>query len=192
MNIFHRWYCRSEGWAKAMHEGLMPSVLRDVDLGDNVLEVGPGPGVTTDWLRERVPHLTAVEIDHKLATSLHRRLEGTNVTVVEGDGTAMQLPDASFTGAVCFIMLHHVPSADRQDRLLSEVCRVLQPGALYVGADSTPSLMWNIYHLFDTRVPVDPDTFGARLERAGFVDVNVRRAPGGRTGFDFRARKPTG
>ena len=167
----------------------LPLMLENVDLSDDVLEIGPGPGVTTDWLRTRVPHLTAVEIDEALAESLRRRMEGTNVTVVEGDGTAMQFPDATFDSAVCFTMLHHVPSPELQDRLLGEACRVLRPGAVFIGSDSTPSLMWNIYHLFDTRVPVDPDTFGGRLERAGFTDPQVRRFPGG---FSFRARKAEG
>jgi ubiquinone/menaquinone biosynthesis C-methylase UbiE len=137
-----------------------------------------------------VPHLTSVEIDHKLATSLRERLEGTNVTVIEGDGAAMQFADNSFSSAVSFTMLHHVPTAELQDKLLAEACRVLRPGGVLIGSDSTPGLMWNIYHLFDTRTPVDPETFAPRLERAGFADVNVRRAPGGRSGFSFSARKP--
>ena len=186
MNLFHRWYCRSDRWARAMHQYL-PLMLQDVDLGDEVLEIGPGPGVTTDWLRTRVPSLTAVEIDHALAESLRRRTEGTNVTVIEGDATAMELPDGRFSGAVSFTMLHHVPSPELQDRLLAEACRVLQPGGVFVGSDSTPSLLWNIYHIFDTRVPVDPDTFGGRLERASFADAQVHRFPGG---FSFRAQKP--
>lgn len=165
----------------------LPLMFENVDLGDHVLEIGPGPGVTTDWLRTRVPHLTAVEIDHALAESLRRRMEGSNVTAVEGDATAMQLPDATFDSAVCFTMLHHVPSTELQDRLLAEACRVLRPGAVFIGSDSTPSLTWNIAHLFDIRVPVDPETFGGRLERAGFADAQVRRFPGG---FSFRARKP--
>ncbi|MDP3768787.1 MAG: class I SAM-dependent methyltransferase, partial [Dehalococcoidia bacterium] len=160
-----------------------------VDLGDDVLEIGPGPGVTTDWLRERVPRITAVEVDGSLAESLRRRMDGTNVTVVHGDATAMEFSDASFSGAVCFTMLHHVPSDQLQDHLLSEACRVLRPGGVFTGSDSTPSLMWNIYHLFDTRVPADPETFGKRLERAGFADARVQRFPGG---FSFRARKPGG
>ena len=186
MNLVHRWYCRSDGWARTMHRYL-PMTLQDVDLGDDVLEIGPGPGVTTDWLRERVPHVTAVEIDHALAESLRRRTEATNVTIIEGDATAMELPDGRFSGAVSFTMLHHVPSPEAQDRLLAEACRVLRPGGVFVGSDSTPSLTWNIFHLFDTRVPVDPDTFGRRLERAGFADPHVRRFPGG---FSFQARKP--
>lgn len=188
MNLFHRWYCRSRGWADLMQQRIVPWVLKDIDLGDNVLEIGPGPGVVTDWLRTRVPRVTSVEIDHALAESLKRRMDGTNVTVVEGDATAMQFADSSFSSAVCFTMLHHVPSPQLQDKLLAEACRVLRPGAYLAGSDSTPSLMWNIYHLFDTRTPVDPDTFGSRLERAGFAEIDVQTNPRG--GFTFRARKP--
>ena len=172
-----------------MHEGMLPNVLRDVDLGDHVLEVGPGPGVVTDWLRERVPRLTSVEVDPKLAASLQRRMEGTNVTVVAGDASDMKFGDGSFSSAVSFTMLHHVP-ARLQDRLLAEVCRVLRPGGVFIGTDSTPTFMWNVYHLFDDRNPVDPDTFAGRLEAAGFTDASARRW--GKSGFGFRARKPGG
>ena len=166
---------------------MMPAVVGDKPIGDDVLEIGPGPGATTDWLRARVQHLTSIEIDPKLASSLRSRLEGTNVTVVEGDATKMPFPDVSFTGAVSLTMLHHVPSTELQDRLFAETCRVLETGALFVGGDSTPSLQWNIAHLFDTRVPVDPDTLAVRLERAGFVAPKVTRS--GRY-FSFMARKP--
>jgi len=186
MNIFHRWYCNSKGWASAMRQYL-PMMLGDVDLGNDALEIGPGPGVITDLLRERVPHLTSIEIDHALAESLRRRMDGRNVTVVEGDGADMPFPDASFDSAVSFTMLHHVPSPELQDKLLAEAARVLRPGGRFVGSDSTPSFRWNVFHLFDTRVPIDPDGFAARLERAGFVEAQVRRYPGG---FSFRAAKP--
>ncbi len=187
MNLFHRWYCRSDGWARTLQGGMMPWVLDGVELGTNVLEIGSGPGLSTDWLQPKVEQLTSIEIDHQLAESLRQRLEGANVTVVEGDATAMAFPDASFSSVVCFTMLHHVPSAELQDRLLAEARRVLQPGGAFAGADSTPNLRWNIAHLFDTRVPVDPETFGERLEAAGFTDATVRH---GDQVFSFRARKP--
>ena len=85
MNLVHRWYCKSDMWARSLQGKVLPRVLADIDLGDSVLEIGSGPGVSTDWLRTRVPHLTTIEIDHALAQSLSRRLEGENVTVVEGD-----------------------------------------------------------------------------------------------------------
>ncbi len=186
MNLVHRWYCNSDGWAKQMQQYL-PRMLGETELGLDLLEVGPGPGVTTDILKGRVQHVTAVEIDHKLAAKLQTRFAGSNVTVVEGDATKMDLPDNRFSSAVSFTMLHHVPSPELQDRLLAEVNRVLAPGGVFLGSDSVPSLRWNLFHVFDTRVPIDPDGFAARLQRAGFVEARVNRFPGG---LGFQARKP--
>jgi SAM-dependent methyltransferase len=187
MNRYHRWYCNSGRWARRLETTVMPWVLRDADLGADLLEVGPGPGLTTDLLRQREGQLTSIEIDHALAEKLKARLAGTNVTVVEGDATRMPFDDGRFTGAVCMTMLHHVPAADLQDRLLREVFRVLRPGARFVGSDSTISLRFRLYHLFDTMVLVDPEAFAKRLEAAGFEDVSVRTGKGA---FRWQARKP--
>lgn len=165
----------------------MPWALRDVELGDTLLEVGPGPGLTTDLLRRKTARLTSIEIDERLADRLRQRLDGSNVTVVHGDATAMPFQDASFSGAVSMTMLHHVPSAELQDRLFAEVLRVLEPGAFFAGFDSTSSLRFRLAHVFDTMVLVDPATLPARLERIGFTDVQVREGTGA---FRFRARKP--
>ena len=187
VNLFHRWYCKSDRWARRLQGEYMPAVLGSIDLGDDVLEIGPGPGMSTDWLRERVARVTSVEIDRKLAAALTQRMAGTNVTVIEADATSMALTDASFSGAVSFTMLHHVPTPQLQDRVLAEVHRVLRPGGVFAGMDSTPNLVWNIYHVFDDRCPADPATFASRLEYAGFTDVSVRRAG---SGFSWRATKP--
>lgn len=191
MNIFHRWYCKSDGWREGLQRYIIPSTLGDADLGNNVLEIGPGPGLATDWLRDRVPKLTAIEIDRKLAASLIVRMDSTNVTVVEGDATKMPFPDSSFSAAVCFTMLHHVPSRELQDRLLAQTFRVLQPGAAFLGSDSTPSFRWRVYHILDTCVAVHPPEFSARLEAAGFRDVNVDWNQQYNT-FRFSARKAAG
>jgi ubiquinone/menaquinone biosynthesis C-methylase UbiE len=188
VNILHRRYCRSDEWRQAVHHGMMPWVLGEVALGANVLEIGPGPGVTTDWLRERVPSLTCVEIDRKLADALKARMERTNVTVVEGDATAMEFADASFDTAVCFTMLHHVPARALQDSLLAEAHRVLKRGGLFLGSDSTTSFRFRLFHVFDTCVPVEPDGFAARLEAAEFAEVQIEKRPEYNT-FKFRARK---
>ncbi len=121
-----------------------------------------------------MPHLTAVELDDDLAAALAARLAGTNVDVVHGDATAMPFDDGRFTGAVSFTMLHHVPSADLQDRLFAEVARVLRPGATFVASDSLASDDLAAFHHDDTYNPVDPATVGARLESAGFAAVDVR------------------
>jgi SAM-dependent methyltransferase len=165
--------CGSDEWRAAVRDFIIPWAVGDRDLGDDVLEVGPGYGATTDVFRERVTRLTAVEIDPTLAKSLADRLAGTNVEVVEGDATAMDFDDARFTGATCFAMLHHVPSTELQDRLFAEVARVLRPAALFVASDSLPSPDLEAFHEGDTYLPIDPDTVGDRLQRAGFVDVEI-------------------
>jgi SAM-dependent methyltransferase len=187
MNLYHRWYCGSGRWAKRLEGGVLGWAVRDTDLGEHPLEVGPGPGLVTDLLRQRVPRLTSLEIDHRLATSLAKRLEGTNVRVVEGDGTAMPFEDGEFTGAVSLFMLHHVPTAELQDRLFREVCRVIKPGATFVGADSTPSLSWRAAHILDTCRPVNPKTIEDRLRRAGFIQIRLSHTRGA---FRFEAKRP--
>ena len=187
MNRFHRWYCRSGFWKKTLTTQVMPWALKGVDLGENVLEVGPGPGLTTDILRQRLSKLTSIEIDQRLAASLQERMQNTNVKVIHGDATAMPFPSDSFSAAVSFTMLHHVPSAELQNKLLAEVFRVLKPGGTFAGTDSTWSRAFALIHTWDTMVVVEPESFGARLEAAGFSDVTIRVAKGA---FKFRARRP--
>jgi SAM-dependent methyltransferase len=185
MNRIHHWLCRSAHWQKTIEERV-PWVLRDARLGTNVLEVGPGPGLTTDLLRRSVKKLTALEIDEELAEALGSRLGGTNVEVVQGDATAMPFPDGNFSAGVSFTMLHHVPSAELQDKLLREVWRVLAPGGIFAGSDAMQSWMMRLIHVGDTLVPVNPDTFGRRLEAAGFEAVEIEKK---KDVFRFRATR---
>lgn len=186
MNWIHRWLCRSPGWRNKLQERI-PWALEGADLGPEVLEVGPGPGLTTDLLSPRIARLTALEIDSVLANSLAARFLGSNVTVIRGDATSMPFADAQFSGAVCFTMLHHVPSPRLQDKLLAEVLRVLAPGGVFAGVDSRQSLRMRLLHIRDTLVPIDPSGFSSRLAAAGFRDVLVES---NQEAFRFRARRP--
>jgi SAM-dependent methyltransferase len=175
MNAFHRHYCASAGWARRVADELLPWVLDGVGLGDDVLEIGPGLGVTTRLLTQRVPRLTALEVDERFVTRLSQEFadRAGAVQIVSGDGATMPFPDGRFSAAVCFTMLHHVPSADAQDRLFAEAHRVLRPGGVFAGSDSQPSLRFRLIHLFDTMVVIDPATLPRRLSAAGFTDVEV-------------------
>ena len=152
-----------------------------------MLELGPGPGLTTDLLRKRVPHLTAIEIDRRLAESLASRLNGSNVEIVKGDATEMPFANAQFSGSVCFTMLHHVHTPALQDQLLREVWRVLRPGGSFVGTDSLQSLFMSLIHIHDTLVPIAPDTFGDRLQAAGFQVMEIEKNA---EAFRFHGRRP--
>jgi SAM-dependent methyltransferase len=187
MNRVHRWLCRSSAWKRALERRIVPWALDAVELGDELLEIGPGPGLTTDLLRRRCARLTALELDDALASALARRLAGSGVRVVRGDATAMPFPDASFSAVVSMTMLHHVSSPDLQDRLLVQAHRVLRPGGTLAGTDNTGGLGFRLLHIRDTMVLVDPGTFGERLEKAGFRDAVVDVAKGR---FRFRATRP--
>jgi ubiquinone/menaquinone biosynthesis C-methylase UbiE len=186
MNLIHRWLCRSAGWRMTLERKILPWALNGVELGSDVLEVGPGPGLTTDLLRARIARMTLIEIDSALAESLRARLQDTNVNVIQGDATVMPFEDGRFSGAVCFTMLHHVPSRELQDKLLREVRRVLQPGGCFVGVDSLQTLGMRLIHIHDTLVPIDPDAFAARLEGAGFTAVEIESNA---SRFRFQARR---
>ena len=83
-------------------------------------------------------------------------------------------------------MLHHVPTAALQDRLLGEARRVLRPGGVLAGFDGVGSFLLRLIHLGDTYNPVSPELLGRRLEAAGFADVAVERE---RARFRFRATR---
>jgi 16S rRNA A1518/A1519 N6-dimethyltransferase RsmA/KsgA/DIM1 with predicted DNA glycosylase/AP lyase activity len=102
VNLLHHWICRSAYWKRTIETELLPWALDGLDLGDDVLEIGPGYGLATNLLRSRLTRLTCVEVDGGLAHSLSQRMARTNVTVVHADAAHLPLPDATFSAALCF------------------------------------------------------------------------------------------
>jgi len=196
MNDGHMELLSSPHWGRYLETDLLPWALSciDPDLASaELLEVGPGPGLMCDLLRRRVGRVVAVEIDPELAQALAVRLEGTNVEVICADGTKTDLARDQFTAAVCFTMLHHIPSPTLQDALFAEIQRVLRPGGKLVGVDSLDTPALRDFHADDTFVPIDIETLGARLETAGFVGVAVEvweppLRPGPKVRFTATAR----
>jgi SAM-dependent methyltransferase len=173
MNLCHRLCCSSDRWAKEVENHVLPTVLADVELGDNTLEIGPGYGAFLRVLVDKTPQLTAVEIDTPMAQRLQDRY-GDRARIINGDGTDTGLPANEFSSVVSFTMLHHVPTPELQDRLFAEAFRVLRPGGVFTGSDGVPSLTFRILHFRDTYNPVPPETLPDRLRAAGFQDVDVK------------------
>jgi 16S rRNA (adenine1518-N6/adenine1519-N6)-dimethyltransferase len=66
--------------------------LADLAADDVVLEVGPGPGVLTAFLADRVRHVHAIELDADLEASLGEALgDRSNVSLVFADALAVDL-----------------------------------------------------------------------------------------------------
>jgi SAM-dependent methyltransferase len=172
MNLCHRMCCSSDRYFRAVEGELLPWVLGDVELGDNVLEIGPGYGANIRVLIDKAPHYTAVEIDPRMADRLKGKF-GDRARIIRGDGTDTGLPSDEFSSVVCFTMLHHIPTPALQDRLFAEAFRVLRPGGVFAGSDSVASTLFSLLHFRDTCNPVSPDTLPDRLRAAAFDDVHV-------------------
>lgn len=186
MNENHSNLLGTPEWAAYLHQEILPVVTQGVDLGDDMLEIGPGPGAATEWLRGRVRRLVAVELEPEAAAALKERFAGTNVEVVTGDATDLPYPEGSFDSVGMFTMLHHVPTRELQDALLRGALRALRPGGVLVGSDSLPSDRLHHFHEGDTYNPVEPAVLLTRLQTLGFGDVTITVSHQ----LMFRARKP--
>jgi SAM-dependent methyltransferase len=186
MNENHARVCASPEWAEYIQAEILPALTRDTDLGDEMLEIGPGPGAATEWLRHKVKRLTAVEISEAAAGQLAARHAGTNVVITVGSGADLPYPEDSFDSVGAFTMLHHVPTTAGQNKILAEAFRVLRPGGVLICSDSLASNGLHHFHADDTYNPVEPGWVLGRLQTIGFGEITVT------VGHDLRfaARKP--
>lgn len=187
MNAVHNLICSSRWWSRKVKTKLVPWGVAGVELGGEVLEIGPGFGATTRELAPKVGSLTVVEQDEGYCRKLGAALDGA-VTVVHGDATALPFEDGRFSTVLCFTMLHHVPTRELQDRVLDEVARVLAPGGWFAGTDSVGTgAVFKLIHIGDSLLPIDPDELPSRLMGVGLQQPEVDRVKGS---FRFRAQKP--
>lgn len=188
MNGVHNVLCASGWWARRAEFQLIPFGVDGIDLGDDVLEIGPGFGATTRVLAQRLGKLSVLELDARYCRRLRAEL-GDAVAVTQGDAIKLPYPDGRFSAVVCFTMLHHIPSIDLQDRAFAEIARVLRPGGAFAGTDSIGSgVVFKVIHFGDTLNLIDPDTLPARLEAAGLTAPEISA---GERSFRWRAAKST-
>jgi len=173
MNENHARLCPSPEWAAHIQQEILPSLTQHADLGEDMLEIGPGPGAATEWLRHQVRRLTVVEVDGGAARKLADRYAGSNVRVVVGSAAELGYPDESFDSVGSFTMLHHVPTLALQDKILAEAFRVLRPGGVLICSDSLASNDLHHFHEGDTYNPVEPTSVLGRLQTLGFEKITV-------------------
>src|SRR5918997_5463767 len=102
--------------------------------GMQALEVGPGPGMFTVPLAQRVAssgedgRVTCLEIQPQMIEMLRERLraaEVRNVEVIQGDGQRIPLPDATFDLIFLVDVVGEIPD---KFAFFAECARVLKPG----------------------------------------------------------------
>jgi SAM-dependent methyltransferase len=90
-----------------------------------VLEIGPGAGIVTDWLRRAGMEVTTVDMDPAVGA--------------DHDAAATELPfgDDEFDAALCAQVLEHMPF-EEAERALAELARVARVGVVVSVPDATP------------------------------------------------------
>jgi SAM-dependent methyltransferase len=187
VNEDHLRMLASPRWAEVLRTHVLPWLESVGELGDDVLEIGPGPGLTTDLLLTLTTRITAVEVDAGLAAQLARRLAGSNVELINASAERTGLAADRFSAAACFAVLHHIETAAVQDQVFAELLRVLRPGGILVGSEGYDNERTRRAHAGDQFVPVDPDGLPRRLGAIGFTGIAVEH---GELDFRFHARKP--
>jgi len=173
MNALENWFCGSGIWRWVTQRQVLPWLIGQSQLGDHLLELGAGPGAATAELRRRVPRVTSFDFDHKFAARLQAHFAHDGISVLQADAARLPFPDRTFSSAIAVLMLHHLPSAESQDRAFSEILRVLRPGGVFVGLEIQNTWFNRLTHTRSTFVPVVPTAINARLTAAGFWRVTV-------------------
>ncbi|MDQ3510543.1 MAG: methyltransferase domain-containing protein [Pseudomonadota bacterium] len=182
------------------------TVFHDIDYGGarRLLEVGSGVGAQTEILLRRFPdlHVTCVDLNEGQIAAAGEKLGRMSwldgrFALHRADATDLPFEARSFDGAFLCWVLEHVPSPAR---VLSEVRRVLSPGAIvYVTEVMNSSFLldpyspnvWRYWMAFnDFQVETRGDPFvGAKLGNlllaGGYRDVTTQVKT-----FHFDNREP--
>ena len=150
-----------------------------------VLDVATGTGRTLHQVRGSMPEATLIGLDLSQAylRQANRWLNQGNsslVQLLQGNGEAMPLADASVQAVTCVFLMHELPAEARQS-VINDCFRVLEPGGVFVLADSiqlqdSPEFevaMHNFRKAFHEPFYRDyiGDSIDARLHEAGFMGV---------------------
>jgi SAM-dependent methyltransferase len=173
MNDNHSTLCSSPEWADFITNDVLTPLAESIDLGEELLELGPGYGAATRWLCHKVRRMTALELDPEMAERLREELANTNVVVEVGDCTHTRFADESFDSVATFTMLHHLPTTADQYTALTEAYRLLRWGGVLVGSDSLASTELHAFHEGDTYNPIDPARLLVFLQAIGFPRVTL-------------------
>jgi ubiquinone/menaquinone biosynthesis C-methylase UbiE len=165
-----------EHWRAAVRRYLNPVP------GMTVLDIGAGTGTfaTTfsDWFGLS---MLAIEPSAAMRARIPRRPD---IEVLEGEASALPLPDASADGAWLSTVLHHIPDLEAAAR---EIRRVLRPGAPVLIRQGFPDRpgwpdTWWVHHWFPetTRVVDTWPTVGQTCQAfaaAGFSRDGLEQIP---------------
>jgi len=152
-----------------------------------ILDVATGTGRTLQQIRAAVPHaqLIGTDLSESYLRQANRWLNDGNASLVQlirANGESLPLADESVQAVTSVFLLHELP-ADARQNVLNEAWRVLEPGGVFVLADSVQmadsakfsSVMENFRRVFHEPYYRDyiGDDIDARLSAAGFEGITA-------------------
>lgn len=107
---------------RLMHDFAVALNALDPAVTDLILDLGSGPGWTSEWLARLNLRVVSTDIAVDMLKVGHARCLGWNVGFAAGDFEALPFRSGSFDRALCLNALHHVP---KPAQALREIARVL-------------------------------------------------------------------
>lgn len=120
--------------------------LADVRTGDEVLDIGCGPGYLTSLAAQAGSRAVGIDVSEQMIAEANRKRAGAGCSFLVGKAEALDLPDASFDVVVSSLAIHHIPENARA-QAFAEMFRVLRPGGRVLIADFLPPQGFLARHL---------------------------------------------
>jgi ubiquinone/menaquinone biosynthesis C-methylase UbiE len=118
------------------------ALLGDVR-GKQVLEVGCGTGVLTEWLLDKGARVTAFDVSPEMTRIARERLGGrTHLVVADLEEPLQFVADGSVDVVVASLVLHYVRD---WAPVFAEFRRVLRPGGCVVFSTHHPAADWKLF-----------------------------------------------
>ncbi len=151
--------------------------------GMSILDLGCGTGILFDLLRREVGSeglVTGVDFSMRMAQQAHRNFPFQNVAVVDADASNLPFGESTYDLAISF---ESFPHFSRKQEALSEIDRVLKPGAkLYIVDLASSKEVAEGHHerggiIADDELPSEDD-LRKMFSDSHFEQVQIKDKPG--------------
>jgi SAM-dependent methyltransferase len=151
---------------KPFDRELLDRFAESVRAEGQVCEIGCGPGQIARYLQDRGVSMRGIDLSQEMVKWAVRL--NPDISFERGDMLALNLPDASLAGIVCFYAIIHLKRED-VGRSLAQMHRALQPGgrllvSFHEGEGHLHRDVW-----YDQPVSIDVTLF-EKGEMAGYLE----------------------
>lgn len=161
-------YARLEGEIEWPRMRWLDKLVRRLEPGSSVLDLGCGSGDPADVELAKMHQVTGVDISGtQIDLARHNVPAG---TFVHGDAASVEFPPASLDAVISFYALEHIPRREHQ-ALLGRMHRWLRAGGLLLLSMEAGEYDDVVGEWLGVRMVIscfDPDTTARMVEEAGF------------------------